>query len=93
LNQIIRISKQDIENKYLNKPILIKSDGEENWYILSDVNSHMPLHLLNSGESDLYDENEENIDGIELVGIGGESYLMWIYFETSEGWEAYGYEY
>jgi hypothetical protein len=93
MNQLIKLSRQDIETKYENKPILIKDIDGENWYIVCDVYSQMPLHMLTEEEADLYDENEENIDSIELSGVeGNECYLMWIYFNQDKGWEAYGYE-
>lgn len=90
--KLIKLSKENIINKYSNKPILIKTDNKKQWYIVSDVNSHMPLHLLTRDESDLYDQNKGNIEGIEVAGVKGIGYLMWIYFEGINGWEAYGYE-
>ncbi len=93
MNQLIKLSRADIEQKYLNKPILIKCYGNSKaWYIVSEVFSSMPLHMLTTDESDLYHQNSDNISGIQLAGIDGDSYLMWIYFENKDGWEAYGYE-
>lgn len=91
MSNLVKLTRQDIETRYLNKPILINCDNEEVWYIVSDVNTYMPLHMLSAEESDLYHENEDNISGIEVIGVEG-GYLMWIYFETDTGWEAYGYE-
>lgn len=85
-----KLSREDIESKYLNKPILVNTDNTKVWYIVSDINSQMPLHLLSEEESDLYDQDESNIDGIKVAGVDGDGYLMWIYF--NEGWEAYGYQ-
>jgi len=41
----------------------------------------MPLHLLTEEESDLYDQDESNIEGIEVAGVDGNGFLMWIYFD------------
>jgi len=97
MNQLNKLSKQDIQTKYLNKPILIIDDkNTKEWYIVKDTNATMPLHLLSEEESDLYDQDESNIEGIEVSGVDGEGYLMWIYFnqddKQSDGWEAFGYE-
>ena len=93
MNKLIKLTREDILTKYLDKPILIKcQDTEEAWYIVSDVFSQMPLHMLSTDESDLYDQNSDNINGIQIAGADGVSYLMWIYFECENGWEAYGYE-
>jgi len=93
MNTLIKLSKEDIENKYLNKPILIIADNSKTWYIVSDIDDQMPLHMLTSAESDLYHLNEDNIKGIKLAGVEGENnYLMWIYFNQDDGWQAYGYE-
>ena len=92
MSNLIKLSKEDIQNKYLNKPILICDKDSKLWYIVSNVYSHMPLHLLTSEESDLYDKNKSNIDGIKVAGVDGGGYLMWIYFGDKDGWEAYGYE-
>jgi hypothetical protein len=92
MNKLIKLSKLDIQNKYLNKPILITCQDSKEWYIISDVYSSMPLHMLSDEESDLYDQDENNIEGIKVAGVNGDGYLMWIYFETNTGWEAYGYE-
>ena len=56
INQLNKLSRQDIETKYLNRPILIV-DGfnTENWCIVSDIDTTIPLHLLAPEESDLYD--------------------------------------
>ena len=92
-NNLIKLTRQNIENKYLNKPILITSKDSEKWYIVSDVFSSMPLHMLTGEEADLYDNNEDNINGIELAGVDGENnYAIWIYFNKDDGWQAYGYE-
>jgi len=97
MNQLNKLSKQDIQNKYLNKPILIVDDeNSKKWYIVKDTNTSMPLHLLDEEESDLYDQDESNIEGIEVAGVNGNGYLMWIYFshndEKNDGWKAFGYE-
>jgi hypothetical protein len=94
MNTLIKLSKEEIESKYLNKPILIIHKDSKIWYIVSDVNDQMPLHMLTSEESDLYHLNEDNINGIKLAGVEGEDhYAMWIYFnEGDNGWQAYGYE-
>jgi len=93
MNTLIKLSKEDIENKYLNKPILIIADDSKTWYIVSDVEDQMPLHMLTSEETDLYDLNENNIKGIKLAGAEGKNnYAMWIYFNQDDGWQAYGYE-
>ncbi len=93
MNTLIKLSKEDIESKYLNKPILITCKESKTWYIVSDVKTQMPLHMLTSEESDLYDLNENNINGIKLAGVEGEDYyVMWIYFNQDDGWQAYGYE-
>jgi len=100
MNQLNKLSRQDIETKYLSKPILIissdnGSDNIKKWYIVSDVNTIMPLHMLTSEESDLYDQDKSNIEGIEVVGVDGKGYLMWIYFDNNDqddSWKAFGYE-
>jgi len=97
MNQPIKLSRQDIQTKYLNKPILIVDDeNTKKWYIVKDANTLMPLHLLDEEESDLYDQDESNIEGIEVAGVDGNGYLMWIYFdqngEQDDGWQAFGYE-
>ncbi len=93
MNQLIKLTRLDIEQRYLNKPIFIKyNDNNKAWYIVSEVHTSMPLHMLTEDESDLYDQNPNNINGIQLAGIDGDCYLMWIYFGFEEGWEAYGYE-
>ncbi len=93
MNTLIKLSKEDIESKYLNKPILITHKDSKTWYIVSDVETRMPLHMLTLEESDLYDLNENNIRGIKLAGVKGENnYVMWIYFNQDDGWQAYGYE-
>jgi hypothetical protein len=92
MNVLIKLSKEDILTKYQNKPIFIICKDSKNWYIVSDIDSPMPLHMLSSKESDLYDKDKSNIDGIQVTGIDGEGYLMWIYFEQKNGWEAFGYE-
>lgn len=53
----------------------------------------MPLHMLTSKESDLYDQNKNNIEGIEVVGTetDGNGYCMWINFNKEDGWNAFGY--
>ena len=92
MNTLIKLSRQDIESKYLNKPILI----DKKWYMVKNVYSHMPLHMLTSKESDLYEKDENNTSGIKLSGQSEEySYVMWIYFnqeDREDGWDAYGYE-
>ena len=93
MNQLNKLSKQDIEENYLNKPILIvDSDKIKKWYIVSDIGNMIPLHMLDEEEADLYDEDESNIEGIELADGEGKGYLMWIYFGQDDGWEAFGYE-
>lgn len=92
MNILNKLTKQDIQTKYLNKPILVKCEDTEEWYIVSDVNTSMPLHMLTSEESNLYRQNKSNIKGIQLNGTGDTGYLMWIYFNQVDGWEAFGYE-
>jgi len=93
LNQLNKLSRQDIKTKYLNKPILIvDGDDIENWYIVSDIDTTIPLHLLAPEESDLHDKDESNINGIEVVDVDGKGYLLWIYFNQIDGWKALGYE-
>jgi len=60
MNTLNKLSKQDIEEKYLNKPILIVDYGKiEKWYIVRDTTTAMPLHLLDEEESDLHDQDEK----------------------------------
>jgi len=93
MSQLNKLSRKDIQTKYLNKPILIiDNENTKKWYIVRDANTTMPLHLLDEEESDLYDQDESNIEGIEVVGVDGKGYLMWIYFDQSDGWKAFGYE-
>jgi len=92
MNILIKLSKQDIKNKYLNKPILVVSNNYKKWYIVDDVYSYMPLHMLTAEESDMYDKDEESINGIRLTGDDEPAYVMWINFHQKDGWEAYGYE-
>jgi len=92
MNQLIKLSRADIEQRYINKPILIKCHNSKIWYIVSEVFSQMPLHMLDKNESDLFDQDPNNINGIQLSGVDGDGYLMWIYLENKDGWEAYGYE-
>lgn len=79
-NNLIKLSKEDIVNKYENKPILVEDEADKTWYIVSNINSSMPLHMLTEEESDLYKQDEESISGIEVHSINGEGYLMWIDF-------------
>jgi hypothetical protein len=90
-NTLKKLSRSDIETKYLNQPIFVKSKGNDEWFIISDTHSSMPLHMLTCEESDLYDKDESSIDGITIHGVDGTAYLMWIYFNEADGWEAYGY--
>jgi hypothetical protein len=84
-----KLTRQDIEKKYQSKPILI----DNKWYIVNNVYSSMPLYMLTRKESDLYNKDKRNIDGIKLSGQGEEySYVMWINFNQEDGWDAYGYE-
>ena len=93
MNQLNKLSRQDIETKYLNKPILIVgSENHKKWYIVSDTSTTMPLHLLAPEESDLYEQDKNNIEGIEVVGLNGNGYLLWIYFNQIDGWKALGYK-
>jgi hypothetical protein len=93
MNTLIKLTRQDIEDRYSNKPILVTDEDSKIWYIVSDVFSSMPLHMLTSEEADLYEEDENNISGIKFAGVNGEEqYAMWIYFNQEDGWEAYGYE-
>ena len=92
MNILIKLSKQDIETKYLNKPILMKYNDTKTWYIVSNVDTIMPLHMLTVEESDLYRKNKSSIEGIKVVGVNGNGYLMWINFNQDDGWEAFGYE-
>jgi len=93
MSNLIKLTRKDIEQRYNKKPILIEYDNESKWYIVKNEYSRMPLHMLTSEESELYDQNKNNIDGIKLSGTGEEySYAMWIYFEKEDGWKAYGYE-
>ena len=92
MSNLIKLTREDIEDKYLNKPVFIVYQNTKEWYIVSDLSTSMPLHMLNDKESDLYNQNKNNINGIEVIGIDGEGYLMWIYFEQKNGWEAFGYE-
>ena len=91
MNTLIKLSRQDIETRYLNKPILI----DNKWYIVSDIDTTMPPHMLTSKEADSCDKDESNIKGIEVFGVEGKAYVMWIYFnqeDREDGWDAYGYE-
>jgi len=90
MNTLTKLSKQNIITKYLSKPILIVNDNIKEWYIVSDVDTTMPLHMLTKEESGLYDQDKSNIEGIEVVGVKSKGYLMWIYF--NDGWDAFGYE-
>ena len=97
MNELIKLSRLDIETKYLDKPILIvdKNNNHKKWYLVSDIDTKMPLHLLNGKESELHDQDESSIDGIEVVDAEGNGYCLWIYFSQSDdrnGWEAFGYE-
>jgi len=93
MNKLIELTKEDIIKKYLNKPILIVYAGKKTWYIVSDVDTQMPLHMLTPKEATLYGKDKNYINGVEFVGIGTEeSYAMWIYFNKKRGWKAYGYE-
>ncbi len=93
MNTLTKLSKQDIVTKYLCKPILIvDNENIKEWYIVSDVDTTMPLHMLSKEESDLYDQGKSNIEGIEVVGVDGKGYLMWIYFNQNNRWDAFGYE-
>jgi hypothetical protein len=87
--ELNKLSRQDIETRYQGKPILI----DKKWYIVSDVYSSMPLHMLTRKESDLYIQDKSSIEGIKLYGQSeGYSYVMWINFNQDGGWDAYGYE-
>jgi hypothetical protein len=59
MNKLIKLTRQDIEDRYLDKPILIKDKDSENWYIVRDTHSQMPLHMLTAEESDLYDKDNQ----------------------------------
>lgn len=92
-NKLIKLKRQDIEERYEGKPIFIVDREGENWYIVNDSFSRIPTYMLAPHEVDLYDKDESNIEGIELVGMDCErSYAMWIYFNKDDGWQAYGYE-
>lgn len=90
MNQLKQLTREDIIEDYLYRPILIENNNKHEWYLLKDNDKSMPLHLLDSSEVDLYELDEKNIEGIEVVGVDGDGYLMWIYFEQEEGWKAYG---
>jgi hypothetical protein len=92
INKLFKLTKEVIQEKYLYKPILISTKEEKNWYIVADIDCNMPLHMLTEEEADLYDLDENNIEGIKVMGAYGEGYLMWIYFGRENGWQAFGYE-
>jgi hypothetical protein len=92
MSELIKLSKQDIISNYQSKPILIKDNKGEEWYIVNDVETFMPLDILTGEEAELYEQNEDNISGIKISGVSGDAYLMWIYFDQNDGWVAYGYK-
>jgi hypothetical protein len=93
MNQLIKLTKQDIIDRYKDKPIFIETKEEKAWYIVVDINDYMPLHMLTKDETKMYRKDYENISAINVVGADCEcGYLMWCYFNTENGWKAYGYE-
>jgi len=90
MNKLFKLTKEIIQNEYLNKPILIETKDNKNWFIVTDLNGMIPLHMLNEEESDWFDLDESIIDALEVIGIEGKAYLMWIYL--GDGWKAFGYE-
>lgn len=94
MNKLRQLTKEDIINHYLDKPILIiERDNSSVWCLVKDNNSDMPPHLLSKEEATLYEQDESYTEGIEIVGIGiDEGYLLWAGFEVEDGWKAYGYE-